>query len=84
METYSERQWLNSEGKRSSGTVMAYHGPSQHDPDETETLLEVSDCHCKIHLHKTKADTLGEFRTKLHILEKVVSDFLIFLDGLDS
>lgn len=80
--TYNDRKWLNPDNRPSTGTVVAYHGPSPWDPDDISTFFEVSDCHYKVRLHPTNLDSLADFAKKLRILENTAKQFADYLDAV--
>jgi hypothetical protein len=76
MKKYINRKWLNKKGSPSTGTVVAYAGPSPWNPKkETSIFFEVSDCHCSARLHKTTEDNMSDFIYKLRKLAKTANDF---------
>ena len=82
MRGYSNRQWLNPDGHPSTGSVVAYHGEAPWERDgkpETMTILEISDCHNKVRLHRSEKDTLDEFISKMETLHTVIGEFVIHL-----
>jgi len=82
MSEYSRRQWLNPDGHPSTGSVVAYHGESPWDRDgkpDVMTILEISDCHSKVRLHRSEKDTLEEFVGKMETLRDVIDDFVAHL-----
>ena len=82
MNRYSKRQWLNPDGHPSTGAVVAYHVESPCDRDEKPdfmTILEISDCHSKVRLHRSEKDTMAEFIEKLETLRDVIDDFVSHL-----
>jgi len=82
MECYTDRRWLNPEGHPSTGAVVAYHGEAPWDRDgkpETMTILEISDCHSKVRLHRAEKDTLEDFTVKMETLRDVVDNFVSYL-----
>ena len=79
---YSNRQWLNPAGKSSTGSVVAYHGEApwtNNEKQETMTVLEVSDCHNKVRLHRSENDTMEEFIEKMEKLRGVIDEFVSYL-----
>ncbi len=81
---YSRRKWLNPEGHPSTGSVVAYHGESSwcsEGKPEKITMLEISDCHCKVRLHRTEIDTMDSFIDKMVTLRNVVDEFITHLKG---
>ena len=79
MDNYCERQWLNKEGSASTGSYVAYHGPSPWGKDETMTFFEVADCNEKVRLHITPLDTKQDYITKLQLLADGLNKFIEFL-----
>jgi hypothetical protein len=82
---YNVRKWLNSEKSSSTGSIVACHEPKAcyRKGEEFESLfLEISDCHSKARLHKSYHDTIPEFTEKMRGVRDVVSDFIIYLEGL--
>ena len=82
MSGYSNRQWLNPDGHPSTGSVVAYHGESPWDRDgkpDMMTILEISDCHNKVRLHRSEKDTMEEFIGKMETLRDVIDDFVSHL-----
>lgn len=79
---YSERVWLNKLGSSSTGSVVTYHGPSYWSTEECplSTRIEIADCHGKVRLHKTDADTMDEFINKLKLLSMVINNFIAHLE----
>lgn len=76
---YSNRQWLNPNAHSSTGAVVAYHGESPWDKEgkpELMTILEISDCHNKVRLHRSEKDTMEEFIIKMETLQSVVQGFI--------
>ncbi|MGD0331437.1 MAG: hypothetical protein ABSB40_13500 [Nitrososphaeria archaeon] len=81
---YSKRQWLNVNDHPSTGSVVAYHGSSpwlQGKKRDMLTMLEVSDCHSKVRLHRTDVDSMEDFIVKMEKLSDVVNDFIAHLRG---
>ena len=82
MRGYSNRKWLNPNGHPSTGSVVAYHGESPWGCDEKPemlTILEISDCHNKVRLHRSQKDTLDEFIEKMEKLRNVIDEFVTHL-----
>ena len=82
MRGYSRREWLNHDGHPSTGSVVAYHGdaPWKKGKKRDEmTILEISDCHNKVRLHRAEVDTLEEFIVKMEKLRDVVDEFIAHL-----
>jgi hypothetical protein len=82
MPIFSRRVWLNKDTSGSTGAAVAFCGPAKWNNKEQEihTFFEVSDCHCKVRLHKTYSDTSAEFIEKMRTLSKLASDFADFLE----
>jgi hypothetical protein len=79
MREYSNRQWLNPEGHPSTGSIVAYHGkaPWKNNKKQTKmTILEISDCHEKVRLHRGDTDSMEEFIWKMKKLRDVVDEFI--------
>ena len=57
---YNKRVWVNNQSKSSTGSIVAYEGPSDWD-DGTALFFEVADCHGKARLHKATNDSLEDF-----------------------
>ena len=83
MQTFSRRVWLNPASSASTGAAVAFCGLTKWGKDEEEihTFFEVSDCHCKVRLHKTYSDTTAEFIEKMRTLSRLASDFADFLES---
>jgi hypothetical protein len=82
MRGYSNRKFLNPEGHPSTGSVVAYHGEAPWKKGKKRdilTILEISDCHNKIRLHRAEVDTLDEFIVKMEKLRDVIDDFVVHL-----
>ena len=43
------------------------------------TVLEIADCHGKVHLHKTDNDTTEQFIEKMEALRNVIDEFIAHL-----
>ena len=84
--TYQKRVWLNDDESASTGSVVAFHGKANYSKDENEmaTFLEVSDCHCKARLHKTRGDSMADFTHKLRRLAHVINAFATHLEESDD
>jgi hypothetical protein len=81
MEIYSKRVWLNKNDSPSTGSVVAFHGPTvYHKKEEIVLFLEVADCHNKARLHCAPTDTVIEFIDKMKLLRDSVNDFIIHLE----
>lgn len=79
MHSYSKRQWLNPDGHPSTGSVVAYHGeaPWRKGKKRDEmTILEISDCHNKVRLHRAETDTLEDFVGKMEKLRNAIDEFI--------
>lgn len=46
------------------------------------TILEISDCHNKVRLHRAETDSLEDFIGKMGALRYVIDEFVIHLRGL--
>ena len=82
MSGYSDRRWLNPDGHPSTGSVVAYHGeaPWRKSKKRDEmTILEISDCHSKVRIHRSETDTREEFIGKMETLREVIDDFVCHL-----
>lgn len=87
MKTFCKRTWLNADTSASTGSVVAWHGETsfrEKEPSEIITFFEVSDCHCKARLHKTPADTMAQFVSKMRLLAKNANEFAEYLDSLPN
>jgi hypothetical protein len=81
--TYVNRKWLNGDKSASTGSIVAFYGETSYgETIEDAVFLEISDCHCKVHLHKLKIDTISDFINKLKIVAKVINDFILFLEKI--
>ena len=82
MSTFSRRIWLNKEDSASTGSAVAFSGTCKwrNEPEETVTFLEIADCHCKVRLHKTYADSNKDFIEKMRKLSQLASDFADFIE----
>lgn len=82
MPTFSKRVWLNSDLSPSTGAAVAFCGPTKWNKGDEErvTFFEISDCHCKVRLHKTYSDTTEDFVEKIRKLSSLASDFADFLE----
>lgn len=76
---YVVREWLNGDTSPSTGSVVAYDGPSNWD-DERSTFFEVADCHVKARLHLSKHDTPSAFAAKMRKLADVALKFADHLE----
>lgn len=81
---YSVKEWLSKEEGPSTGSVVAYCGPSPWDVDALAMFLEVSDCHVKARLHKSNLDTNNDFSKKLRTLALVISNFADHIDTMEG
>ena len=85
---YNKRVWLNKECSPSTGSVVAYHGLSAYAKDKgtgrLETMLEISDCHSKVHIHKTHLDTNEDFINKMVKLRDTINGFIQYLVESDG
>ena len=81
MPKFYRRIWLNKEGSASTGTAVAFSGVVKwkSDSEKTITFLEISDCHCKVKLHKTYSDSNEDFIEKMRKLSQLASNFADFL-----
>ena len=79
MKKYIKRKWLNRKGSASTGSAVAYAGPSPWNKKEDSIFFEVSDCHCSVRLHKTTEDSMQDFIKKIRNLAKTANDFADFL-----
>jgi len=85
--SYCSRKWLNPDRHPSTGSIVAYHGDSPWDRDgkpEVMTILEISDCHNKVRLHRSEKDTLVEFIEKMQTLSNEIDSFIIYLKGVKA
>ena len=80
---YNSRLWLNEKGKSSTGSIVAYEGPSDWS-DENIIFLEISDCHEKVRLHKANNDSKKEFCNKLRIIAEEAERFARYLEAIDA
>ena len=79
---YNVRKWLNGSNSSSTGSVVAYCGPAPWKKAKGDMmLLEVSDCHNKVRLHKADKDSTAAFIKKLKRLRRVIDDFIIHLES---
>lgn len=80
---YCDRVWLNKHDSSNTGSVVAFHGESSWKDEDGEfpldSMLEISDCHGKIRLHKTEKDTDQDFIDKLELLSKTINNFIYYL-----
>lgn len=76
---YCSRKWLNKNKKPSTGSVVAYYGLSDWSEKEV-AFFEISDCHCKVRLHKTTNDSMGDFIFKLNRLAEEAKKFALYLE----
>ena len=82
MNSFSKREWLNSVGHPSTGSVVAYHGEASWISDgkkEIMTILEIADCHNKVRLHRAEIDSLEDFINKMEKLRNVIDEFILYL-----
>ena len=79
---YKSSVWLNENDKSSTGSVVCYEGLADWS-DKYVHFIEISDCHCKIRLHKTDNDTKEDFCNKLRILSNEILDFLNHIENSD-
>jgi hypothetical protein len=75
----SIREWLNSDGSSSTGSIVCFHGKSswanKHGEQADSTFIEIADCHVKARLHRSEFDTLDDFITKLNLLRSTLDRF---------
>ena len=83
MKIFSRRVWLNKETSASTGAAIAFCGPTKWSKgdEEIHTFFEISDCHCKVRLHKTYSDSTDDFVAKMRKLSRLASDFADFLES---
>ena len=82
MNNYSQRYWLNVDDHSSTGAVVAFNGEATwgyKGKKEKTTFLEISDCHCKVKIHRSGCDTMEEFITKMEKLRSAIDEFIIHL-----
>ena len=82
MSGYSNRQWLNADGHPSTGSVVAYNGDAPWKKGKKRdrmTILEISDCHNKVRLHRAETDSMEEFIEKMKKLRNVIDEFVVHL-----
>jgi hypothetical protein len=77
---FVRREFLNDEDSPFTGTAVAYDGPDPWDMDDTDTFLEVGDCHNKVRLHESTLEGRGHYIQKLKTLRAVVDDFIRHLE----
>ena len=65
MDVYCERIWLNKDNSPSTGSFVAFDGPSPWKENEELTFIEVGDCHEKIRLHIAPMENRADFINKL-------------------
>lgn len=79
MSNYADRRWLNNDGHPSTGSIVAYHGEApwrQGKKQDEMTILEISDCHGKVRLHRAEIDTMEDFVKKMEVMRDVVDQFI--------
>ena len=83
MKTYNRRTWLNRKSSPSTGSCVAFYGPSRFEGDEGKNmaLFEVADCHSKVRLHRSYGDSLEEFIAKIRTLAREADKFADFLES---
>jgi len=81
MNTYKDQKWLNKETSPSTGSYVAFHGPSPWGKKETMTFFEIADCNEKVRLHITPLDTKEDYICKLQLLIDGLSKFVEFLNA---
>ena len=80
-QTYSDRQWLNKDDSPSTGSFVAYSGPSPWKKKERLTFIEIADCHEKVRLHIAPMDTKDDFIAKLIKLRNGLTKFIEYLQA---
>ena len=76
---FNVRKWLNGKRSASTGSVVAYSGPAPWKKDKM-MILEISDCHNKVRLHKADVDSTKDFIKKLRRLRSVIDNFISYLE----
>jgi hypothetical protein len=83
--SYCKRVWLNKPDCRATGSVVAYAGDNCWKDEEgnltKQYVLEISDCHGKIALHKSDRDTIPDFIEKLELLSDTINGFIRYLES---
>lgn len=81
MKTFNLRKWLNDKSTSSTGSVVAYSGPSPwKNVKGRTTFLEVADCHEAVRLHQCDKETTQQFIRKMKRLRNAVDKFISFLE----
>jgi hypothetical protein len=82
-EKYCRKIFLADEDLSSTSTLVCYEGPpawkDKDRPEFREKFVEIGNCHCKIRLHKTDAETDRQFLLKIALLRDQLSEFLDYL-----
>ena len=85
---YNKRIWVNSENSPSTGSVVAYHGPANwgnsKEDRKNDTFFEVSDCHTRARLHRSRFETEEEFIKKMELVRDAAAEFIFYLKNKEK
>jgi hypothetical protein len=77
---YSTKDWLNPISSYATSYISCFDGNiTYHDGIHSSTFISIADCNKSITIHKNEQDTLVEFISKLKIIEKAISNYIIYL-----
>ena len=82
-EEYNKRTWLNAADDSSTGSIVIFDGvPNWSKEGERTAFVELSDCHCKVRIHKGRfeEDADRAFRRKVIKLRDELNEYLDYLD----
>lgn len=77
------REWLNDLESPSTGTIAVFDGEVQWCSEESpgrRVWVEVSDCHCKVRVHKSYEQTTQQFCDKVRKMRDVLNGFIDHLE----
>jgi len=74
MKKFSSRTWLNPEGHPSSGSLVIYDGPSPWSKGNTH-FIEFADCHGSTRFHAIKTDSDKDWRKKIDLMIRDLSEY---------
>ena len=67
---YNKRKWLNKDNSMSTGAIVIFDGkyPYSNKKPTKSCFVEFSDCHQKVRVHKSFADSSSDWMYKIDTL----------------
>jgi len=80
---YNTRKWLNKKNSMSSGSVFIYEGKYPYNGSKLvdSKFIEISDCHSKVRLHKSFADSDKDWEYKV---DRLIKELIKYRDYMDN